>query len=62
VPNNPAVLTRAGGHSSVGNSRALDLADINRADPERGLIEREANGEPNRVKRSDLYRRLVPKD
>ncbi len=66
APNNPVVLTRAGGHSSVGNSKALELADINRAtpDPERGLIERAASGEPNGVirERSDLYRRLVPKD
>jgi predicted amidohydrolase YtcJ len=66
APDNPVVLTRAGGHSSVGNSKALELADINRAtpDPERGLIERDASGEPNGVirERSDLYRRLVPKD
>jgi len=66
APNNPVVLTRAGGHSSVGNSKALELADINKAtpDPERGLIERGANGEPNGVirERSDLYTRLVPKD
>jgi predicted amidohydrolase YtcJ len=66
APNNPVVLTRAGGHSSVGNSRALELADINRAtpDPDRGFIEHDANGEPNGVirERSDLYRRLVPKD
>ena len=66
APDNPVVLTRAGGHSSVGNSKALQAADINRAtpDPERGLIERDANGEPNGVirERSDLYRRLVPKD
>jgi hypothetical protein len=66
APNNPVVLTRAGGHSSVGNSKALELADINKAtpDPERGLIEKEANGEPNGVirERSDLYTRLVPKD
>src|SRR3984893_4900681 len=66
APNNPVVLTRAGGHSSVGNSKALELADINRAtpDPDRGLIERDAGGEPNGVirERSDLYRRLVPND
>src|SRR5262249_42653085 len=63
---NAVVLTRAGGHSSVGNSKALQMADINRAtpDPERGLIERDASGEPNGVirERSDLYTRLVPKD
>jgi len=66
APNNPVVLTRAGGHSSVGNSKALELADINKAtpDPERGLIERDSSGEPNGVirERSDLYTRLVPPD
>jgi predicted amidohydrolase YtcJ len=66
APNNPVVLTRAGGHSSVGNSKALELADINKAtpNPERGLIEKDANGEPNGVirERSDLYTRLVPRD
>ena len=66
APNNPVVLTRAGGHSSVGNSKALQMADINKAtpDPPRGLIERDAQGQPNGVirERSDLYTRLVPKD
>jgi predicted amidohydrolase YtcJ len=66
APNNPVVLTRAGGHSSVGNSKALELADINKAtpDPPRGLIERDASGGPNGVirERSDLYTHLVPKD
>jgi predicted amidohydrolase YtcJ len=66
APNNPVVLTRAGGHSSVGNSKALELADINKAtpNPPRGLIEKDANGEPNGVirERSDLYTRLVPPD
>src|ERR1700735_521983 len=28
APDNPVVLVRAGGHSSVGNSKALGLADI----------------------------------
>ena len=66
APNNPVVLTRAGGHSSVGNSKAIQLADINKAtpDPPRGLIERDAGGQPNGVirERNDLYTRLVPKD
>jgi len=66
APNNPVVLTRAGGHSSVGNSKALELADINKAtpDPPRGLIEKDASGAPNGVirERSDLYTRLVPTD
>ena len=66
APNNPVVLTRAGAHSSVGNSKALELADINQAtpNPDRGLIEKDARGEPNGVirERSDLYTRLVPRD
>lgn len=66
APNNPVVLTRAGGHSSVGNSKALELAHIRRGmpDPERGLIERDAQGEPNGIirERNDLYTSLVPKD
>ena len=66
APDNPVVLTRAGGHSSVGNSKALQSADINKAtpDPARGIIERDASGQPNGVirERSDLYTRLVPKD
>ncbi len=66
APNNPVVLVRAGGHSSVGNSKALEQADINSAtpDPARGLIEKDASGAPNGVirERNDLYMRLVPKD
>jgi predicted amidohydrolase YtcJ len=66
APSNPVVLTRAGAHSAVGNSKALELADINKAtpDPERGLIEKDASGEPNGVirERTDLYNRLVPAD
>lgn len=66
APNNPVVLTRAGGHSSVGNSKALEMADINSAtpDPPRGLIEKDAGGAPNGVirERNDLYTHLVPKD
>ena len=66
APNNPVVLTRAGGHSSVGNTMALRLAQIekNTPDPERGLIEHDDRGEPNGVirERSDLYTRLVPRD
>ena len=65
-PNNPVVLTRAGGHSSVGNSLAIKAAGITRTteDPKSGLIEHYANGEPNGIirERSDLYSKLVPKD
>jgi len=66
APNNPVVLTRAGGHSSVGNSMALRLAHIDRQtpDPATGLIEHRADGEPNGIirERSDLYFKLVPRD
>ena len=66
APNNPVVLTRAGGHSSVGNSKALEMADINKAtpNPERGIIEKDGNGNPNGVirERNDLYTHLVPRD
>ena len=66
TPNNPVVLTRAGGHSSVGNSLALKAAGITRdtPDPATGLIEHDKDGEPNGIirERSDLYTRLVPRD
>ena len=40
-PNNPVILTRAGGHSAVTNSLALQLAEItlNTPQPEGGVIE-----------------------
>ncbi len=66
APDNPVVLVRAGGHSSVGNSKALEMADVNSAtpDPPRGLIEKDASGAPNGVirERNDIYMHLVPKD
>jgi predicted amidohydrolase YtcJ len=64
APDNPVVLTRAGGHSSVGNSKALQIAGITgkTPDPESGLIERDASGEPNGIirERNDLYTSHVP--
>lgn len=66
TPNNPVMLVRAGGHSSVSNSKALEIAGIERntPDPESGLIEHDANGEPNGIirERSDLVRNFIPKD
>jgi predicted amidohydrolase YtcJ len=66
APDNPVVLTRAGAHSAVGNTLALQLAKITRAtaDPEGGLIEKDASGEPNGIirERFDLFTRLVPND
>jgi predicted amidohydrolase YtcJ len=66
APDNPVVLTRAGGHSAVGNSRALALAKIDRTtpDPLRGVIDHGPDGEPNGIirERTDLYGKLVPQD
>jgi predicted amidohydrolase YtcJ len=66
APDNPVALTRAGGHSIVGNSRALALAGIDRNTPKplRGVIEHDAHGEPNGIirERNDLYLHLVPPD
>ena len=63
--NNPVVITRAGGHSSVVNTRALALAGITSTTvpPDGGIIELDAQGEPNGVLRETaqtLVRRLVP--
>ncbi len=64
APDNPVALTRAGGHSIVGSSRALSLAGIDRRtqDPDGGIIEHDAAGEPNGIirERSDLYSRVIP--
>lgn len=64
APKNPVALTRAGQHSIVGNSLAMKLAGITRATPkpDRGVIEHDANGQPNGIirERSDLYLKLVP--
>lgn len=66
APDNPVVLVRAGGHSSVSNSAALKIAGIDRAtpDPKSGLIEHGPDGEPNGIirERSDLVRSFVPAD
>lgn len=64
APDNPVVLTRAGAHSIVGNTAAIRIAGITRTtpDPEHGLIERDADGEPNGIIResSQLYLEHVP--
>ncbi|MBP1767497.1 MAG: hypothetical protein H6P98_1612, partial [Candidatus Aminicenantes bacterium] len=48
VPDRPAIMTCADGHTSWVNSRALALAGIDRRtpNPKNGTIVREANGEP----------------
>ena len=66
TPNNPVTLTRAGGHSAVGNSLALKIAGIDRStpDPKSGLIEHDVSGEPNGIirERNDLFRNHVPEE
>lgn len=64
-PDNPVVLADISGHSSLANSQALRLAGITRdtPDPQNGIIERDASGEPTGVLRESaagLVRRLVP--
>ena len=66
TPNNPVVLTRAGGHSAVGNSMAIKIAGIDRntPDPEFGVIEKDSAGEPNGIIReaNNLYYKHVPRE
>ena len=61
----PILLAGADGHSSWANSKALELAGVKRGtpNPEKGVIERDANGEPSGTLREtaqDLVRGVVP--
>ncbi len=64
APNNPITFTRAGGHSAVVSTLALELANITdeTPDPEGGVIERDENGVANGVirERQEIVGRLVP--
>ncbi len=64
APDNPVILTRAGGHSAVASSLALELAGVDRdtPQPDGGVIERDEDGQLNGVirERQDLVSRLVP--
>jgi len=66
APQNPVVLSRAGGHSVVANSLALKLGEIarNTPNPPSGVIERDKGGEPTGVIRESFesLTRLVPPD
>jgi predicted amidohydrolase YtcJ len=66
APNNPVVITRAGGHSNVSNSLALKLGKIDRntPDPPGAVIEKGPDGEPNGVVREQymLYSHLIPRE
>jgi len=63
----PIYLGRAGGHNSVANSLALELAGITKDTPQPpgGNIERDENGEPtgrlDEIAAMDLVRSLIPK-
>ena len=62
VPDRPALLTSADGHSAWANSRALAAAGINRAtpDPVNGRIERDARtGEPSGTLRESAVERVA---
>ncbi len=50
-PDNPVALTDFSGHVLLVNSQALKLADINKYSPppERGFIQKDANGEPTGI-------------
>jgi predicted amidohydrolase YtcJ len=61
----PILLAGADGHSSWANSKALSLAGVDRAtpNPPKGVIERDANGDPSGTLREtaqDLVRAVVP--
>ncbi len=65
TPDHPVVLNDISGHSSLANSKALQLAGITRAtaNPQGGIIERDASGEPTGVLRESaafMVSRLVP--
>jgi len=64
-PDNPVLLTATSGHSSWVNTKALQVADITRdtPDPEGGIIERDADGNPAGVLReyaAGLVRSHIP--
>ncbi len=65
APNNPMLLQRADGHSSIANSAALKLANITRTTlvPSGGAINKDPDGEPTGMlidRAQGLVGRLVP--
>lgn len=64
APDNPVLLTRAGGHSAVANSLALRRAEIDEhtPQPDDGVIETGADGRLNGIirERQDLVSHLIP--
>lgn len=64
APLNPVMMTRAGGHSAAFNTLALKLGNITRStrDPEGGVIERDARGEPTGIirEKQQIVAKLIP--
>ena len=64
APDNPVILTRAGGHSAVVNTVALRRAEVDETteQPEGGVIEKDERGQLNGVirERQDIVGHLVP--
>lgn len=66
-PDNPVYLVHVSGHLSLANSAALKLAGItaDTVDPEGGLVERDAAGEPTGILKDTamaMVARLLPAD
>ncbi len=64
APDNPVVLSRAGGHSAVANSMALEFGGLNQnsPDPANGVLERGVDGLLNGIirERQDILLKYVP--
>lgn len=64
APDNPVIVSRAGGHSAVANSLALEMAEVdeNTPQPEHGVIEKDEEGRLNGIIREaqGMVSRLVP--
>ncbi|MCZ7612303.1 MAG: amidohydrolase [Ignavibacteriaceae bacterium] len=63
--NTPVFVSRIDGHIGLANSKALELAGINKntPDPDGGLIERDKNGEPTGILKDnamDLVFKIIP--
>ncbi len=64
-PDNPVVYVEFSGHVCLVNSKALEIAGINKntPDPDKGVIQRDASGEPTGIlfeSAAGLVRRLAP--
>ena len=65
APDNPVFLIRICGHVAIANSKALEIAGINRdtPDPPGGIIEKDRNGKPTGILKEnalDLVYMMIP--